>query len=116
MTLDELTEDCWRDLPAIRKHLAGRDAVKRVLADALVELDVAELDACRSNADLDGYERRLLNRVERRRMADDKDGFVILTFVLMAVAGAVISWLVQRWLDNHFDDRKEIEQLKAVLA
>lgn len=80
-------------MPAIRKWLAGRDGVEKVLADAVREFEPDRVGS-------EGYADRLLGRVKRRN--DAGDGFVILTFVLATIAGAVISWLIQRWLDNRF--------------
>lgn len=102
MTFNELVEECWGKLPPIRKHLAGRDAVRRMVADSLTEWDSAGIAACMDPVDVRDYEDRLLQRIQTRRSANEEYGFVLLSIVLTAVLVAVIQWLVQRWLDNHF--------------
>lgn len=117
MTLDELADECWAELPPVRRWMAGRGTVKKVLADSLVELDVAMLQRCATADEQSAYEDRLRAKVNRRNAIDpDKDGFVVLTFLLATVAAAVISWLIQRWLDNRFPSRADIEGVKANLT
>lgn len=95
MRFDELADDCWHDLPAVRKWIAGRDAVNKLLADAVLEFEPDYVG-------MDDYEGRLLGRVKRRNTVIDGEGFAILTFLAVTIAAAVISWLIQRWLDNRF--------------
>lgn len=102
MRFDELADDCWHDLPTVRKWLAGRDAVNKLLADAVLEFEPDYVG-------MDDYHGRLLGRVKRRNTVIDGEGFAILAFLAVTIAAAVISWLIQRWLDNHFPK----EQLDA---
>lgn len=102
MTFSKLSDDCWAELPTLRKWIAGRDAVNKLLADAVLEFDADRLEACLTHDDYAGYEERLLARVKRRNTVIDGEGFAIAIFLLSVVAAAVISWLIQRWLDNHF--------------
>lgn len=102
MTFKELSDECWRDLPTIRKWIAGRDVSDKLLADSVREFEPDQIE-------LEGYEDRLLGRVRRRNQVRDGEGFAVLTFLLVTVAAAVISWLIQRWLDYKFPK----EQLEA---
>lgn len=104
MTFNELATECWDALPPIRKRLAGKPAVRRMVADALAEWDAQALAGCATNHELEQYETRLVERVQTRRSASQEYGFALLTILLTAVLVAVIQWLVQRWLDNHFSE------------
>jgi len=95
MTFSTLSDECWHDLPTVRKWIAGRTAVNKLLADAVLEFE----PDCVA---MDGYSDRLLGRVKRRNTITDGEGFAILTFLAVTIAAAVISWLIQRWLDNRF--------------
>lgn len=118
MRFRRLSDECWRELPAIRKRLAGRAAVDRILADAVLEFDP-------DVASGGGYAESLLTAVKQRYMArgvarlpddgSDRDGFVVLTFVLATVAAAVISWLITRWLNNQFP-KSQLHQWQQELA
>lgn len=101
MTFSDLEAECWDALPPIRKRLAGRDSVRQMLADAVCEMDVDAIAACRGDADLGAYQDALLERIRKRQMGQEY-GFVFLSIILTAVLVAVIQWLVKRWLDNHF--------------
>jgi hypothetical protein len=118
MTFRRLSDDCWRELPAFRKHLYGRAAVNRILADAVLEFDPTVAAGA-------GYAETLLGAVKRRNtvkacrrcrgQCDDRDGFAVLTFVLATVAATVISWLIKRWLDNRFP-QSDLQALKQELS
>lgn len=109
MTFAKLSDDCWHDLPPVRKWVAGRAAADKLLADAVREFEPDQA-AC------EGYEERLLGRVRRRNeIIDGREGFAILTFLAVTIAAAVISWLIQRWLDNRFP-KEQLEEWKRELA
>lgn len=118
MTFRRLSDDCWRELPAIRKRLAGRAAVNRILADAVLEFDPGVAAGS-------GYADALLEAVRRRNTVGgcrrcsgkcgDREGFVVLTFILATVAAAVISWLITRWLNNRFP-QSDLQSLKQELS
>lgn len=101
MTFEDLAVECWFDLPPIRKRLAGRDAVRQMLADAVCEMDANAIAACGSDVDVKAYEAALLERVKARHVGQEY-GFVFMSIILTAILVAVIQWLVKRWLDNHF--------------
>lgn len=109
MTFATLADECWADLPAVRRWIAGRAAVDKLLADAVREFEPDQ-------AGCDGYQERLLGRVRRRnKIIDGGDGFAILTFLAITIAAAIISWLVQRWLDYRFP-KEQLEQWKQELS
>ena len=110
MTAESLFEECWRDLPFVRKHLAGRESTFSVFLDALREWDSQALAACGTASQRDQYRDVLLSKVQTRNA--ERYGFAILTILLIAVASAVISWLVQRWLDHRFP-KAEFEAMRA---
>lgn len=112
MTADSLFAECWRDLPFVRKHMMGKENVREVFLDTLRTWDSAGIAACRSHYEYERYEDAMLARVERA--SGDKYGFAIMTILLIAVASAVISWLVQRWLDHQFP-KAEFEAMRAGL-
>ena len=97
MTLAELQQRCWDDLP-MRKWLAGRARVDTLVEDAIRSWSPAAIAACATKRQRDAYAEGVLLRVQARY----GEGFVWV-FLLMAVASAVIQWLVTRWLNNHFD-------------
>lgn len=103
MTIDDLVTECWADLPPIRKRLAGRDAVRRVVVDAIQEWSADYLAACQDNDQRNVYAADLTKRLERRYTGQQEYGFAIMTIVLVAVISAVVQWLVKWWLDRNFN-------------
>lgn len=103
MTIDDLVAECWANLPPIRKRLAGRDAVRRIVVDAVQDWSSEYLMACQDNAQRDVYVADLTKRLERRYMGQQEYGFVLMTILLTALISAVVQWLVKWWLDNHFN-------------
>lgn len=109
MTFATLSDECWAELPPVRKWISGRPAADKLLADAVREFE-PEQAAC------EGYSERLLGRVRRRNeIIDGREGFAILTFLAVTIAAAVISWLIQRWLDNRFP-KEQLEEWRRELA
>lgn len=102
MTFDDLAADCWFDLPPLRKRLAGRDAVRQMLADAVAEWDGTAALACQGDADRKALEDALVERVKTRRMQQQEYRFVLMSILLTAVLVAVVQWLVKWWLDRNF--------------
>lgn len=104
MTIDDLVAECWFDLPPVRKRLAGRDAVRRILVDAIQEWSAESLTACSESGKADTYAADLTHRLERRYSQPQEGyGFVFMSIILVAVISAVVQWLVKWWLDNHFN-------------
>lgn len=112
MTADSLFAECWRDLPFVRKHMMGKANVREVFLDTLRTWDSAALAECQTPVARERYGDIVLARVERA--SGDKYGFAIMTILLIAVASAVISWLIHRWLDNTFP-KAEFEAMRAGL-
>lgn len=108
MKFHELADQCWHDMPRLRRVLAGRSTVTRLLADTVREFDPKKADAV-------GYDAELLEGVKRQNGADNRDGFAIMTFLLVTIAAAVISWLIQRWLDNRFP-KEQLKEWRRELA
>lgn len=108
MTFHKLADDCWHDMPRLRRLVAGRSTVTRLLADAVREFDADKAGDA-------GYEAELLEGVKRQN-GSDKDGFAIMTFLIVTIAAAVISWLIQRWLDNHFPKQQLTEWQQELAA
>lgn len=102
MTIDDLVAECWFDLPAIRKRLVGRDAVRRIVVDAVQDWCPEYLSACQDNQQQSVYAADLTRKLEQR-YAGQEYGFVFMSIVLAAVISAVVQWLVKWWLDNHFN-------------
>lgn len=115
MTFAKLAEDCWHDMPTLRKWMAGKGAVTKLLADAVMEVDPDRLEACLTADEYAGYEERLLALVKKRNTVIDGEGFAIAIFLLSVVAAAVISWLIQRWLDNHFP-KPQLDEWRKEIA
>ena len=103
MTLDDLTDQCWAALPPLRKRLAGKAAVRRMLEDAIREWDNEAVMACQDGVDLRLYEDALIERIQMRRSAHQEYGFVLASILLTAVLVAVVQWLVTWWLDRNFN-------------
>lgn len=114
MTLDDLVDQCWDEIRVFRKRAVGKDGVKKILMDSLQEWDTDLLMKCRDDNDYRQYKEWLHQRVRARNMAENEYGFALLAFLLMTVASAVISWLIQWWL-NHLTDRDSFEEVRRRL-
>lgn len=112
MTIDSLFQECWADLPFLRKTLCGKDNARQMFIDTLQEWDSNSLAACVTDYQVEMYGDSLRKRVERR--GSERYGFVILTVILVAVASAIISWLIHRWLDNTFPKPAFEELVRSV--
>lgn len=115
MTIDELVDKMWGDLPPIRKRLAGRDAVRRIVVDAVQEWSPEYLMACQDNAQRDVYAADLTKRLERRYTGQQEYGFAIMTVILVALISAVVQWLVKWWLDRNFN-REQMQAWQREMA
>lgn len=115
MTLDDLVAECWFDLPPIRKRIAGRDAVRQVVVDAIQEWSPGVLGACSTDDQRAAYAADLTERLKRRYAGQQEYGFAIMTIILVAVISAVVQWLVKWWLDRNFN-RECMARLQQELA
>ncbi len=94
MTLKQIQDSCWNDLPPLRKRMAGRAAVDDIVSAAISNWNSEALAAY----GVERYSNELSARVGR--YGEATYGF-IWVFILQAVASAVIQWLIKRWLENH---------------
>lgn len=115
MTIDDLVAECWFDLPPIRKRLAGRDAVRRIVLDAVQEWSAEYLASCQDDQHRQGYADALTKQLERRYMGQQEYSFVLMTILLTALISAVVQWLVKWWLDNHFN-REQMQAWQREMA
>lgn len=105
MTLAELQDLCWQELPPIRKRLVGRQNVNDFVQLAVENWAGEYLAACQDDMQRDIYVHALLQNVKRgHQVMSGKEhheyGFIWM-FLLQAVASAVIQWLVQWWLERN---------------
>lgn len=101
MTLDDLVNECWADLPPVRKRLAGRDAVRLIVVNAVQEWSPEYLMACQDNAQRDVYASDMIRRLRRRHEGQQEYGFAIMSIIMVALISAVVQWLVKWWLDRN---------------
>jgi len=95
MTRDELDDYVWSQL-SVRKHLAGRRVVSRIVADAIRDWPAWPLTRCdRGEADTLGtlYARSLARR-------GNYGMGIILTLVLSALVSEVVKALIRWWLES----------------
>lgn len=115
MTIDDLVAECWAELPPIRKRLAGRDAVRRIVTDAVQEWSADYLGSCQDDAHRQAYADALTKRLEQRYAGQPEYSFVLMSIILAAVISAVVQWLVKWWLDNHFN-REQMQAWQREMA
>ena len=96
MNIDELDDYVWSRL-SVRKHLAGRARVSRIVRRAVREWPAPVLAQCDAKqADVVGhYMGRSLERNERQYGM----GF-FLAIVLSAVIGEIVKVLIRWWLER----------------
>lgn len=96
MSIDELDQYVWDNL-SMRKHLAGRSRISRIVRRAVREWPAPVLAQCdEKQADVVGhYMGRSLERNERQYGM----GF-FLAIVLSAVIGEIVKVLIRWWLES----------------
>ena len=104
MTLSELQEQCWASLPPLRKRIVGRETVADFVTLAVANWEGEYLAACQDNQHRSVYVHSLLGHLKRLHQAaspyESQEYGFIWTFLLQAVASAVIQYLVQWWLER----------------
>lgn len=115
MKFDDFFEACWKDLPPIRRGIAGRIATRRLFLDAVLEFDMEKATACKTADDYQNYEAELLGKIKKRAYGSGMYGFAIAGFILMAIASAIVQWIVLWWL-NHITDRTSFAALQQEMA
>jgi len=112
MTYAEFEQAAWDAMPPIRKRVAGRHTFNELLRVATYNWCPDYVSACRTDEQRQVYARQLLEQVRHGHQtmtgATQQEYGFIWVFLLSAVASALIQWLVQRWLDNHFN-RADLE-------
>jgi hypothetical protein len=94
MTLEQLQEHIWNDI-GVRKHLAGRRVVDRIVADAVRDFPVAAMTRA------DHGEAQAFGTIYARSMARRQQQYgisIILTLVLSAIISEVVKALIRWWL------------------
>lgn len=98
MTLEELHESVWNDLPAT-KRLAGRRRVARIVDRALKKWPVAVLRQCdEKQAEIVGV--HLARSIKREEQNEVGMGF-IAAIILGTLISEIIKQLLKKWLANH---------------
>lgn len=98
MTLEELHESVWNDLPLI-KRVAGRARVARMINRALKKWPVAVLRQCdEQEAEVVGV--HLARSIKREEHNEVGMGF-ILAMVLGTLISEIIKQLLKKWWANH---------------
>lgn len=106
MTLEDLKADAWENLPPIRKRLAGRATCDELVVEAVRNWSSDYIAACKDDTHRRDYAKQLVNMIRvshppKSGIAQQEYGFIWM-FLLMAVASAVVQWLVTKWLERHF--------------
>lgn len=106
MTLDALTDEVWNGLP-LKRHLAGRRVVGRIVAAAVRTWPVAVMEQCDDHQmDVVGkFHARAVERAVRREYGMG----ILLTLILSALVQEVVKLLIE-WWRNH---RSEMRALTA---
>ena len=98
MTLSELHESVWNDLP-LTKRVAGRARVSRLINRALKKWPVAVLRQCdEKEAEVVGV--HLARSIKREEHNEVGMGF-ILAMVLGTLISEIIKQLLKKWWANH---------------
>jgi hypothetical protein len=104
MTLADLQEQCWASLPPLRKRIVGRETVNDFVTLAVENWEGEYLNACQDNRQRGVYTHALLGHMKRLHQAaspyEAKEYGFLWTFLLQAVAVAVIEYIVKWWLDR----------------
>jgi len=98
MTLEDLHESVWNDLP-LTKRVAGRARVSRIINRALKKWPVAVLRQCdEKEAEVVGV--HLARSIKREEHNEIGMGF-ILAMVLGTLISEIIKQLLKKWWANH---------------
>ena len=98
MTIHDLEAYVWERLPSMRRTLAGRRAVGRVVRRAVRTWPVPVLEQC--NADETEVVGKQLAKNIERNMRHEVGMGIILTLVLSALISEVVKILVRWWLER----------------
>lgn len=97
MTIEELQDHIWQDI-GVRKHVAGRRIVDRIVRDAVVDFPGYAMARCdRGETEVLG---RLWSKSFARRHQQEYGMGIILTIVLSAIISEVVKALIRWWLES----------------
>lgn len=99
MTLDELQERVWQQLPSITRTLAGRAIAGRIVRRAVRGWPVPVLEQC-DEGETQVVGTHYARSLERSVRGEMQMG-IILTLVLSALVSEIVKALVRWWLENH---------------
>lgn len=110
MTLAEVQESVWQELPSVRRHLVGRRLVDRIVSRAVRGWPVPVLEQCDAGeADIVGtHMARSLERAVRQEVGMG----IILTLVLSAVISEIVKALIRRWMENRQAMRQLVGEVR----
>ena len=98
MTIHDLEAYVWERLPSMRRTMAGRHAVGRVVHRTVKTWPVPVLEQC--NADETEVVGKQLAKNIERNMRHEVGMGIILTLVLSALVSEVVKILVRWWLER----------------
>lgn len=98
MTIHDLESYVWDRLPSMRRTLAGRRAVGRVVRRAVKTWPIPVLEQCDA-AETEVVGVHLARSIERNMRHEVGMG-IILTLVLSALVSEVVKILVRWWLER----------------
>lgn len=118
MTVRDLCNEAWEEMPRLRRRLAGRAFVDDMVKLCVINWEGDYLDACADDVQRKVYASAMLQQTKRAYQPisgyePGEYGFVWV-FLLSAAASALIQWLIKRWLDRRFG-REEVAAWKQEL-
>jgi len=106
MTLQELHDSVWSDLPAT-KRIAGRRRVSRIIDRALKKWPVAVLRQCdEKQSEVVGV--HLARSIKREEQTEVGMGF-FMAMILGTLISEIVKQLLKKWWSNH-DEMTELCQ------
>lgn len=119
MTIQQLCDEAWSEMPPIRKRLVGRARVYDMVRLAVISWEPDYIDACVDEGQQDVFANALTQELKRAYQPlsgyePGEYGFVWM-FLLYAAASALVQWLVKKWLDHRFS-REQMAAWKRELV
>lgn len=104
MTLDDLKNHVWRDMPPIRKRLVGRRVVDDCVQLAVENWSGDYLAACAGNHERHVYATAMLGQIKRAYQPvsgrEPQEFGFIWVVILQGVVSAIVQWLIRWWLER----------------
>lgn len=119
MTIQQLCDEAWDEMPPIRKRLVGRARVHDMVRLAVINWEPTYIDACVDKGQQDVFASALTQELKRSYQPlsgyePGEYGFFWM-FLLSAAASALVQWLVKKWLDHRFS-REQMAEWKRELV